>query len=358
MPDIRTLRLAYDSIASLPGGSNEVRVYHDDLLDCDRVGKRFDVGMVEATVLPEASTLQAIRHPNVIEVVSAARVDGYSDPLMNVIEVITPYLPRGSITDALLRGETFCGPNALAIVRSALLGLRELHVTHRILHRDIKSGNILLTDPPIHALVADLGVAGRMDDAGGAPAVRNPTLYSPPEFSAGRLSVASDLYSLALVLNELIGGRFPYEAYTRDEVVTRLADGRNPLRDEDFALPIWAPSRLRRIYSKATHVNPMRRFRSAQEMEDALARLKMPCWRERSLPENSGIAIWEVRRSSVAGAIYIVRAEQLPNEFHLSIKRETASGLRRPAGHEDISVPSLTHRDAQRFFDRANSLAL
>lgn len=357
MPDARTLRLPYESIASLPGGSNEVRVYHDGLLECDRVGKRFDVAMVEATVLPEPSTLQSIRHPNVIEVVSAARVDGYSDPLMDVIEVITPYYPRGSITDALLRGESFCGQAALAIVRSALLGLRELHVTHRILHRDIKSGNILLTDPPIHAIVADLGVAGRMDESGEAPAVRNPTLYSPPELLSNRLTVASDLYSLGLVLLELLKGRFPYESYTRQEVASSLARGRNPLREVDFSLPVWAPSRLRRIYAKATHADPARRFRNAQEMEDALARLWLPCWSLQMRLDDSAPMLWEVRKSLLSGLNYVVEVEQVQGAFKLSIKRSTVNGLRRPVGHSDVVVASLRHRDAQQFFDRANDLA-
>lgn len=160
------LRLPYESINSLLQGSNEVRIYHDEILDCDRVGKQFDLSMVEATVLPEASTLQSISHPNVLEVVSAARVEGYGDPLMEVIEVITPYYPRGSITDALLRGERFSGAEVLSIMGNALRGVRELHTRHRILHRDLKSGNILLTGAPIFALIADLGVAGRMDEDG------------------------------------------------------------------------------------------------------------------------------------------------------------------------------------------------
>jgi serine/threonine protein kinase len=278
---------------------------------------------------------------------------------MQVIEVITPYYPRGSITDALLRGDTFCGQTAVTIVRAALLGLRELHVTHRILHRDIKSGNILLTEPPTYAIVADLGVAGRMDAAGEARAVRNPTLYSPPElFSNGNLTVSSDLYSLALVLNELVGGRFPYEAYSRDDVARSLVAGRNPLRQDDFALPIWAPSRLRRIYSKATHQDPGRRFRSAQEMDDALGHLALPCWTEVRAAEDSPSVAWQVRRSLTTGTPYFVEARRVSTGFRLSIKRATASGLRRPAGYNDVDVPSLSHRDAQRFFVSANALAL
>jgi serine/threonine protein kinase len=246
----RRLVLPFESIQSLPGGVNEVRLYYDDLLDVQRVAKRFDRSMLDATVLPEASTLQAIDHQNVVKVSLAARVDGY-DPTMDVIEIHTPFYPRGSITDALLRGDTFAGRDALVVMQSALRGLRELHMTHRVLHRDIKSGNILLDEAPTYALVADIGVAGRMDENGTAPAVNNPTPYSPPEFRTNALTVTADLYSMGLVLRELVGGRFAYEAITRDEVTERLARGQRALSDEVLELPIWAPARLRRVYQKA-----------------------------------------------------------------------------------------------------------
>lgn len=355
-PNVKTqkiLRLRFEAISSLSQGSNEVRVYHDEMLDCDRVGKRFDLGMVEATVLPEASTLQAIQHPNVLEVVSAANVDGYSDPLMKVVEIITPFYPRGSITDALLRGEWFSGSDVLSIMSNALRGIRELHMTHRILHRDLKSGNILLTDAPIYALVADIGVAGRMDEAGYALAVKNPTLYSPPELmTTGRLSVASDLYPLGHILRERLSGPFPYSNYSRDDVVESLTAGRNPLSAEDAALPVWAPAQLRRVHAKATALNSSKRYQSAREMGQALEKIRLADWRQ--LEET----VWSVSSSVMTRASYRVEAKRNTEGYLLSIKKCLGSNLRRPRGVGDVQVEVLESKRARDFFNMANALAL
>ena len=145
---------------------------------CERVGKRIDLSNLD-DVLPEPSTLQMIDHRNVVPVVAAAYVDGFP-AAFRVVELITPYFPRGSVTDALLRGEKFLPSQAVAIVQAALRGQSELHEVYGIAHRDIKSGNILLADDDSVANVADLGLAGQFDEHGMVPALNNPTLYSPP----------------------------------------------------------------------------------------------------------------------------------------------------------------------------------
>ena len=303
--------------------------------------------------MPEASTLQAIRHPNVLQVVSAAEVDGYSDPFMKLVEIITPFYPRGSITDALLRGERFSGAEILAIMSNALRGVRELHTTHRILHRDLKSGNILLTDAPVYALVADIGVAGKMDAAGHAPAVNNPTLYSPPELlTVGQLSVASDLYPLGHILKELLSGPLPYSDYTREHVVVCLEDGRNPLRSEDAALPAWVPIRLRRIHTKATAQNRDKRYQSAREMSQDLEKVQLADWQE---PDEF---TWTASSSALSPKLYRIDAKKNIEGFLLSVKKGSGSGFRRPTGIGDVQVESLESQLAQKFFTMVNTLAL
>ena len=130
------LRLDFECLQSIRGGINEVRLWWDDLLGCERVGKRIDLSNLDH-VLPEPSTLQMIDHRNVVPVVAAAYVDGFP-AAFRVVELITPYFPRGSVTDALLRGEKFLPSQAVAIVQAALRGLSELHEVYGIAHRDIK----------------------------------------------------------------------------------------------------------------------------------------------------------------------------------------------------------------------------
>lgn len=119
------------------------------------------------------------------------------------------------MADALLCGERFTTHQAIALAQGALLGLGELHERHRVLHRDVKSGNLLITDGVRSLRVGDLGLAGRMDDDGSVPALDNPQLYSPPELVAtGRWTRASDLFGMGVVLRELLLGPLPYDSYS------------------------------------------------------------------------------------------------------------------------------------------------
>lgn len=342
-----SLHLGFESIESFAQGSNPVRKYLDPHLGVERVGKRIDLTMVDPGTLPEASTLQSIQHQNIVPIITAADVSGY-DPSMKVIEIVTPYYPRGSITDALLRGERFAGFDAIAILRSALLGLRELHVHHRICHRDIKAGNILLTDPPVRALIADLGVAGKLTDDGTVPTVGNATLYSPPEFRTEFLTPASDLYSMGLILRELLGGAFPYNDYTKNDVNVALARGDNPLTPLDKTLPIWTPKSVRAVYSKATHQNPSRRYKSAKEMSDALSSVHIASWKELA-----GLD-WEASGPSGSSHRARVTAEKDKGKYRVSLKYSSRDKWRRFQHVPDVTVDSLDRAAAQSLFTAAN----
>lgn len=348
------LSLPFEALASIPEGINEVRKYRDKYLDCDVVGKRIDISWLDQSTLPEASTLKSIDHPNVVKIRSAAEVKNYvSDPLMKIVEIVTDFFERGSITDAQLRGEQFSGPEAVAIVRSTLRGLRELHVRHRICHRDIKGGNILLTDPPVYAVVADLGVAGKFDSNGEVSTVNNPTLYSPPEFfSRGVLTASSDLYSLGLVFRELLGGPFPYKDYSREAVIEALKQGQEPVTEEDRELPIWAPTPVRKLYAKATHINPSKRYQTAKDMDKDLAKVKIAYWKEIS------DRCWEARREKGRNMCVRVEASDVKDGYLLSIKSNRSGKFRRYPNLPDEAVSTLTSAATRRVFDAANAFAL
>jgi len=270
---------------------------------------------------------------------------------MDVIEIITPYYPRGSVTDALLNGFQFTLTQAIQVARAALRGLRELHEVHRILHRDVKSGNILLADGPPYALVADLGMAGRMDEKGNVPALENPTLYSPPELvELGTLSVESDLYAFGLVLRELIGGAFPYHEYPRSDVIEKLMNLKNPIYPRDRTLPIWAPRDIRRVYKKATARSPAARYHRARDMDEDLANARIADWRQ------VAEYCWEAPLVHTIGLV-AVEAVWRPRagSYQMSVKRKRAGRWMRCQA--DSVVTDLESADAQRVFDQATNIA-
>jgi serine/threonine protein kinase len=343
------LTLDFECLRSIPEGINEVRVWRSELLGCDLVGKRMDISFLEDDVLPEARTLMSIDHRNVVPIRTAAIVSGYPSP-MRVIEIITPYYPRGSITDALLRGEHFRCREAVAIVQATLRGLAELHEVHGIVHRDMKSGNVLLTSDGSVARVADLGLAGRMNARGEVNALQNPTLYTPPEhFARGTLGRESDIYPMSLILRELIGGAFPYESYSTTTVVDRLARQVNPVAKVDRVLPVWTPRDLRRVITKAGRQDRLDRYRSAREMDQALAHACVADWEE---VEPSR---WEAPIFHRPGEL--VRVDSRPalgGGLRMSVRcYRTAWRRVRP----DEIVESLDSAAARRVFDSATTIS-
>ncbi|MFG3063985.1 serine/threonine-protein kinase [Streptomyces sp. NPDC048231] len=347
----RQLTLDYECLHTMPTGIREVRVWWDPVLENWLVGKRVDLSEVEdGADLVEPRVMEMIDHPNVVSVRSVATVAGFPRP-MRVVEVLMPYYDEGSITDALEEGKRFTPNQAMRIIRAALQGLAEMHERHNILHRDVKSPNLFLTGDAQTVKIGDLGLAGKMDGDGRTPGVNAPQLYSPPELLTGNgLTRASDLYSLGVVLLELLRGKFDYASYSKTDTIDALSKGQSPLRKEDLVLPVWVCRALRRIVQKAMDPEPDRRFQNAREMSDQLAKIKIADW------EETGSDTWEA--AFLRNSRMRVRVTAKPVHGGLTLithKRKTVSWRR--AG-TDVTVTDLRHHQALAVFERANNLAV
>jgi len=355
--DVTLLRLDYECLRSIPGGLNEVRLWWDDQLACHRVGKRYDTACVD-DVLPEPATLQMIDHPNVVGVVAAGVIEDKKlyPPPMRVIELITPYFPRGSITDALLRGEQFTCTRAVQIVQAILRGLATLHDVHEIAHRDMKSGNVLLTDDsdPSVAKICDLGLAGLFDASGAVPALNNPTLYSPPEFECGApLSRAADLYPVGLILLELLNGPFDYANYQIADIVECLIQGKHPTVNADRQPPVWASDSMRRFLTKALQKDPKSRFRSAREMSNRLAKVICIDWLE------TDELSWQASFAFIPGRlIRITGIRETGGGIKLTTQVDSGTGWRRATKVDPRTVPKLNSTQGREVFDQATKIAV
>ncbi|BBZ64013.1 MAG: protein kinase [Mycolicibacter algericus] len=347
----RPLRLAFECLQTLPEGSNPVRVWWDENLQCEQVGKRVDLSNLD-DVLPEPAILRQIRHDHVVPILAAPVVDGFPQP-MRVIEIVTPYYKRGSLTDAFIRGERFGPTETVRIVQAALRGLGHLHEVHGILHRDIKSPNILLTEDEFLARVGDLGCAGRIGEDGRTPALDIPTLYSPPELvGTGILTRASDLYPMGLVLLELLKGGFDYDAYPKSDVVRRLLRGVSPLSMAERSHPIWASRSLRRILNKSLHSVPGQRFQTASEMDNALSRARVIDWAE------TDTLRWEAPfRHHRGRRVRVEAVQRRKGGFRLSTQINSGNGWRR-YGLADLDVEALDSSRARSLFDQATDRAI
>jgi serine/threonine protein kinase len=212
---------------------------------------------------PEVRNAREISHPNVCK----------------IFEIHTAHTPDGDvdfITMEFLDGQTLAEKlqhgvskaEAKLIARQVCSALAEAHRRNKVIHGDLKSGNIILTtdeDGELRAVVTDFGLARRPENpqqtkqsggAGGTPA------YMAPELFKGQsASLASDVYALGVILLELSAGRGNIGANTwpMDWSQPRLTQGHVGTRGK------W-----KKVIAKCLDSEPAQRFRDAAEVDSAL----------------------------------------------------------------------------------------
>jgi serine/threonine protein kinase len=155
----------------------------------------------------EAQSAAALNHPNVVQIYDQGRAED------GRYYIAMEYVPGGSLEDLILR----CGPLGPAeAARLALQVAQALHAAHErgIVHRDIKPQNVLL-DEAGHAKVADFGIAlaaSRTSISGTNLLFGTPSYMSPEQAMGERVGPESDLYSLGVVLYEMLTGTVPFAA--------------------------------------------------------------------------------------------------------------------------------------------------
>jgi eukaryotic-like serine/threonine-protein kinase len=348
---IRTLTLPYESVKTLYEGDSEVRLYRNELIGELQVGKRYDTLGLESTVLVnEGQLLKQIDHSQVVPVRDVVVPSGYQSP-MKPVELIMPYYERGSLADAFLAGERFTIGEAIAMLGGALLGLGEIHECYGVLHRDLKSPNLFLTDEG-RLLVGDLGVAIDMDADGGGEALPSPRLYCPPEtFTLRRSDRRSDLFQMGVVLQELSSGPLPYDdpAYATEKMAERLAKGHPAVLPRHMRPAPWVPAGLRRVITKASHVDAGHRYGTAKQMGDALSKVRYIDWRE--VIAEPKLRRWEGATARRPDRRFAVEARRRGRgDGWVLVAQQSVNSWRRIVGRPDQIVVDLNSAQAASFF--------
>jgi serine/threonine protein kinase/formylglycine-generating enzyme required for sulfatase activity len=214
----------------------------------------------------EAMAASALNHPNICTVYDLADAGGKTFIVMELVEGKT-------IHAALANGPLPAG-EAIAVSLQIADALADAHRAG-ILHRDIKSANVVLT-PRGQVKVLDFGLAKRLT-AGPASGEAAPELtregttlgtlsYMSPEQLLGKaVDRRSDLFSFGVVVFEMVTGRLPFQGST----TVAVADAILHAEPRDFGeKPV--PEALKAIVRKLLDKDPERRFASAEEVHTAL----------------------------------------------------------------------------------------
>jgi non-specific serine/threonine protein kinase len=217
--------------------------------------------------LREIEIAARLNHPHVVPLFDSGAAD---DALFYVM----PFVEGESLRARLQREGPLALDEALRLAREAASALSHAH-HHGLVHRDVKPENILLADGI--ALVADFGIA-RSVSASAADlthmltmpgGVLGTPLYMSPEQACGEpVGPASDVYSLACVVFEMLSGERPFEA-TSSESLIRMHLTTPPRRVD--ALRPAIPATVGRVLERALAKKPEDRYASAVQFAEALA---------------------------------------------------------------------------------------
>lgn len=211
----------------------------------------------------EARRLARVRHPNIVTVFAAER---HGDEVGVSMELINGH----TLHDLVQRSGPYSAREAAVIGMDVCRALAAVHAAG-LLHGDVKAQNVMREEGG-RVVLMDFG-AGR--DLHSVPQAANDfagtPLYIAPEVFAGHpRSRASDVYSVGVLLYYLATGSYPVEGDTRSQIDQRHQDPANRRRLRDVRPDL--PDTFIRVVERAIADNPADRYRSAGELEAALAR--------------------------------------------------------------------------------------
>jgi serine/threonine protein kinase len=255
------------------GGMGVVYLARDLDLDRDVALKmirsdRLDLSPDESgRFLLEARATAQLRHPNIVPVYTFGTHQGKVFFAMG-------FQGGGSLAQQIERFQQAHPAKAVALIEKVALAVHHAH-TQKILHRDLKPGNILLDDSD-EPFVCDFGLARALDRAPdsvnpGRPGPGTP-LYMAPEQASGRedlVDKTADVWSLGVILYELLTGQRPFNGDNADAVLKAVLTG------EPTAPRTIRPTldrSLQAVVLRCLRKDPKARYQTATELAEDLSR--------------------------------------------------------------------------------------
>ncbi|WP_282171887.1 Stk1 family PASTA domain-containing Ser/Thr kinase [Cytobacillus firmus] len=253
-------------IIDMIGGGGMANVYlaHDMILDRDVAVKvlRMDFAEDEEFIRRfhrEAQSATSLAHPNIVNIYDVGEED-------SIYYIVMEYVDGQTLKQYIQQNSPIRIEDALEILKQLTSAISHAHQNH-IIHRDIKPHNILI-DRHGNVKITDFGIAMALSATSitQTNSVLGSVHYlSPEQARGGMANRKSDIYSLGIVMFELLTGRLPFSGESAVSIALKH------LQSETPSLKRWNPSipqSVENIVLKATAKDPFHRYDTVEEMEE------------------------------------------------------------------------------------------
>lgn len=241
--------LAYDTILDR---NVAVKVLRGDLAGDEKFVRRFQ---------REALSASSLTHPNIVEVYDVGEDNGQ-------YYIVMEYVEGRNLKDLVKKRGKLTISEVIDIMLQITDGMSVAHDSY-IIHRDIKPQNIMILENGL-VKIMDFGIAMAMNSTQltQTNSVMGSVHYLPPEQANGKgATLQSDIYSMGIVMYELLTGSLPYRGDNAVEIA--LKHLKEPLPSIRASLPN-IPQSIENIIIRATAKNPKNRYSDAREMHNDL----------------------------------------------------------------------------------------
>ncbi len=229
-----------------------VKILRGDLAADEKFVRRFQ---------REAVSASSLTHPNIVEVYDVGEDHGK-------YFIVMEYVEGKTLKQLIKRRGSITLPEVVDIMLQLTSAIAKAHESY-IIHRDIKPQNVIILEDG-RVKVMDFGIAAQLgsNELTQTNSVMGTVYYLPPEQANGGVSdFKGDIYSLGILMFELIAGRVPFKGDSPVEVAIKHI--KNPLPDLTKIIPDL-PNSVFNVILKACAKNPMNRYKSALEMHNDL----------------------------------------------------------------------------------------
>lgn len=244
------------------GGMANVYLAHDLILDRDVAVKilRGDLADDEKFVRRfqrEAIAASSLSHPNIVEMYDVGEDDGK-------YYIVMEYVEGKTLKSLVKKRGALTLPEVIDIMTQLTSAIACAHDSN-IIHRDIKPQNVLIKEDGI-VKITDFGIAMALNsnELTQTNSVMGSVHYLPPEQANGKgATIKSDIYSLGIVMFELLTGTLPFKGDNAVEIAIKQMKNKIPSVCD---INEQIPQSVENIILKACAKNPKNRYKNVQEM--------------------------------------------------------------------------------------------